>query len=213
MDDSADAYSFIAHQYDRLLGPILDGLRRAAFELCPPVPGWKVLDVGCGTGAQLERYQQAGCEVAGIEASPAMAQVARLRLGARAALDLADASRMPYAAASFDLVLASMMLHELSAGTRAAIVDEAARVLRPGGRLLVIDYHPGPLRIPHGYVVRPFILTAERLAGRGHYRHHLAFLAGGGVPALARSHGFAIDRSRVMKGGTFGVYLLARSGP
>jgi SAM-dependent methyltransferase len=139
-----------------------------------------------------------------------MAQVARRRLGAHAALDLADASRMPYAAGSFDLVLASMMLHELDPGIRAAIMGEATRVLRPGGRMLVIDYHPGPLRVPHGYLVRPFILAAERLAGRDHYRNHLAFLAGGGMPELARAHGFAVDRSRVVKGGTFGIYVFAR---
>jgi hypothetical protein len=59
--------------------------------------------------------------------------------------------------------------------------------------------------------VRALIFAAERLAGREHYRHHLAFLAGGGMPALARSHRFAVERSCVMKGGTFGVYLLARS--
>jgi ubiquinone/menaquinone biosynthesis C-methylase UbiE len=210
MDDAADAYSFIAHQYDRLLGPFLDGLRRTGLELWPPAPGWKVLDVGCGTGAQLELYQRAGCDVAGIENSAAMAQVARRRLGAHAALDVADASRMPYAAGSFDLVLASMMLHELDPGIRAAIMAEAARVLRPGGRMLVIDYHPGPLRVPLGYLVRPFVLAAERLAGREHYRNHLAFLSGGGMPALAGAHGLAVDRSRVTKGGTFGIYLLAR---
>jgi len=118
---------------------------------------------------------------------------------------------MPFAPASFDLALASMMLHELDAATRIAILDETARVLRPGGRLLVIDYHPGPLRIPTGWLVRPFILAAERLAGREHYRNHLAFLAAGGMPALAGPRGFAIDRARVGRGGTFGVYLLARS--
>jgi ubiquinone/menaquinone biosynthesis C-methylase UbiE len=210
MEHPQDTYSFIAHQYDRLLGPFLDGPRRAALELCPPRRGWRVLDVGCGTGAQLALYQRAGCAVAGIEASPAMAQVARRRLGEHAAIELADASRMPYASASFDLVLASMMLHELDAATRGAILDECARVMRPGGRLLVIDYHPGPLRIPHGWLVRPFILAAERLAGREHYRNHLAFLAAGGIPPLARPHGFAVDETRVKKGGTFGVYLLAR---
>jgi ubiquinone/menaquinone biosynthesis C-methylase UbiE len=211
MDSPTDTYSFIAHQYDRLLGPVLDGLRREGFDLCPPVPGWRVLDVGCGTGAQLEIYLRAGCTVAGIESSPAMAQLARRRLGAHAALDLADASRMPYAPASFDLVLASMMLHELGAGTQAAILAEARRVLRPGGRLVVIDYHPGPLRFPLGPLARPFILAAERLAGRDHYRNHLRFLAAGGIPALAPAHGFAVDRARVRNGGTFGIYVLARS--
>jgi ubiquinone/menaquinone biosynthesis C-methylase UbiE len=213
MDDADDQYSFIAHQYDRLLGPFLDGLRRAGFDLWRPAPGWKVLDVGSGTGAQLELYQRAGCTVAGIEASPAMAQVARRRLGEHAALELADASRMPYPGGTFDLVLASMMLHELYADTRADILRECARVLRPGGRMLVIDYHPGPLRFPTGHLARPFILAAERLAGRDHYRNHLAFLAGGGIPALAPAHGFTVDRAQVKKGGTFGIYLLARTAP
>jgi 2-polyprenyl-3-methyl-5-hydroxy-6-metoxy-1,4-benzoquinol methylase len=50
---------------------ILDGLK-----MFPPREGMQVLDVGCGTGLQLAGYRQAGCRVTGIDASPAMLQVA-----------------------------------------------------------------------------------------------------------------------------------------
>ncbi len=59
----------------------------------PPSEETKVLDVGCGTGIQPARYQQAGCWVTGIDASPAMLEVARRRLGTRASLTVGDAAR------------------------------------------------------------------------------------------------------------------------
>ena len=64
--------------------------------MLPPREGMDVLDVGCGTGIQLASYQEAGCRVSGIDASQAMLNVARRRLGERADLQLGDAARMPY---------------------------------------------------------------------------------------------------------------------
>ena len=63
--------------------------------------------------------------------------------------------------------------------------------------------------MPAGWIVRPFVLAAERLAGRDHYRNHLAFLAHGGSPAVATARGFALERLDVRRGGTFGICVLA----
>ncbi len=203
-----DHYQWIAGWYDLIIEPVLASARRLGLELAPPGPGMVVLDVGCGTGAQLALYRSRGCTLLGIDPSRAMVEVARTRLGWDARVDLADASRMPYGDASVDLALASMMLHELADDTRAAILGEIRRVLTPGGRLVVFDYHPGPLRFPRGWVTAPFILAAERLAGRDHYRHHREFLAAGGTPAFAARHGFRVDAARSVKGGNFGVFVL-----
>jgi len=71
-----------------------------------------------GTGTQLQLYQQAGCRVLGIDPSPAMANKARIKLGAEAGVVLGDAIRMPFASASVDLALMSLMLHELPESVR-----------------------------------------------------------------------------------------------
>ena len=89
------------------------------------------MDVGCGAGAQLERYQRAGCMIAGIDASPAMLDRARQRLGPVVDLRLAPAQSLPYSDARFELVIASLMLHELEPTVRDAVVSEIDRVLAP----------------------------------------------------------------------------------
>jgi ubiquinone/menaquinone biosynthesis C-methylase UbiE len=102
-----------------------------------------------------------------------------------------------------------MMLHELAGPTRAAVLREIRRVLKPAGRLVVFDYHVGPRRFSRGWLNAPFILAAERLAGRDHYRHHREFLAEGGMPAIAPRFGFEVMHARPVKGGNFGVFVLA----
>ena len=69
-----------------------------------PVKGALILDVGCGTGTNLNLYQKAGCKVCGIDSSLAMIDIAREKLGQRAELRIGDASQMPYPDDLFDLV-------------------------------------------------------------------------------------------------------------
>jgi ubiquinone/menaquinone biosynthesis C-methylase UbiE len=206
---TADAYHSIAKIYDVVFEPVLKSSRATAMKMWPPQKGELVLDIGCGTGAQLDLYRRAGCEVVGIDPSPAMVTRARRKLGSEARVDLGDASHMPYAAASFDLILMSLVLHELADTVRSAVIAEAKRVLKTYGRMLIFDYHPGPLRFPRGWLAKPLILIAERMAGYEHFRNYREFLADGGIPRLAAQHQLVIEASRIIKGGNFALFLLA----
>ena len=102
-----------------------------------------VLDVGCGTGALLDaidrvREGNTAPRLAGVDLSTGMLAVARGRLGRRGALAVADAARLPYRPARFDLALSSSALHHWDEPQRA--VREMARVLRPGGRVAITDW-------------------------------------------------------------------------
>lgn len=167
-----------------------------------------VLDVGCGTGTHLDLYQSAGCEVFGIDSSPAMLDVARHKLGPQAELHQGDAAHMPYENGTFDLVMVTLTLHEMPPQTRSAVLDEMTRVLKPGGRILVIDYHPGPLRFPKGWFTKALITIIEFLAGWEHFRNQRHFLRSGGAPTLADQHGLSISESKIVTGGNLGLYLL-----
>ena len=127
-----DAYHRIANIYDVVVEPTLRSARLFGIRMWPPSPDQSVLDIGCGTGSQLDLYRRIGCKIAGIDPSPAMVARARQKLGHEARVDLGDASRLPHARHSCDLVLMSMMLHELPEETRSAVIadpDEPLQVV------------------------------------------------------------------------------------
>ena len=172
----------------RPLEPLNAPLREIAVRVSGVGRGSRVLDVGCGTGTQLERYAAAGCDVAGIDTSPAMLARARERLGSAADLRLADAQRIPFQDAMFDVVTATLVLHELRPLEREAVGKEMARVLTDSGRMLVIDFSPGPLHGLKGWGLRGFSVLAELTAR--HLERSRTFLAEGGVPVdRAARHG------------------------
>ncbi len=203
-----DAYRRIARWYDPTFGPVNAGLRGLGLKMLPPREGMNVLDVGCGTGIQLVAYQQAGCQVSGIDTSPAMLSVARRRLSEQAHLQLGDAARMPYPDGAFDLVLAATVLHEMGPEVRGTVLDEMKRVLRPDGRMLLIDFEVGPVRPLRGWLTKAVIATSESAAGRRHHRNYRNFMASGGLPTLFGDRGLSVDRCRIVSGGAIGVYLV-----
>jgi len=203
-----DAYRRVARWYDSIFGRLNAGLRGLGLKMLPPREGMDVLDVGCGTGIQLASYQEAGCRVSGIDASHAMLNVARRRLGEQADLRLGDAARMPYPDEAFDLVLAATVLHEMPPEVRETVLDEMKRVLRPDGRMLVIDFEVGPVRPPRGWITKAVIAISESAAGRYHHRNYRNFMVSGGLPTLLGDRGLSVDQCRIVSGGAIGVYLV-----
>jgi demethylmenaquinone methyltransferase/2-methoxy-6-polyprenyl-1,4-benzoquinol methylase len=161
----------------------------------------KVLEVGCGTGTNLILYEKAGCDVFGIDLSPAMLDVARGKLGQGADLRVGDAAEMPYADGSFDLVSAFLTLHEMSPAIRTAVMAEMVRVMRRKGRILLVDYHPGPVRFPKGWLFKSLIVFLEISAGREHFRNYRDFLARQGLPGLVSAHGLSVKTEKVLSAG------------
>jgi len=105
--------------------------------------GHRVLEIGCGTGnltTRLKRTHQS-VEVIGSDPDPLALRRARRKARTLSGIrfDLAYAQQLPYRDAEFDRVLSSMMLHHLAGDDKAAAVAEVFRVLRPGGRLHVVD--------------------------------------------------------------------------
>jgi SAM-dependent methyltransferase len=116
--------------------------RPAVLSLLPPVEGRRALDAGCGPGAYAEWLAGRGAEVVGIDVSPRMVELARLRLGGRASFALADLGRpldfLP--PASFDLVLSALALDYVR--DWAAVFREFFRLLREPGHLVFSAGHP-----------------------------------------------------------------------
>ncbi len=119
--------------------------RRVVMEALAPAPGERAIDLGCGPGllaCQIARAVGAEGRVVGLDASPSMLAIAARRdCGSGAApLELVEGDAggpLPAGDAAFDLAVATQV-YEYVPGIAAALV-EARRVLRPGGRLLVLD--------------------------------------------------------------------------
>ena len=109
-----------------------------------PGPIGSLLDVGTGTGRILELLAPSATRALGIDQSPHMLGMARARLERgrlrNTQLRQGDMFALPVERDGFDLVVVHQVLHYLDDPSRA--IREATRTLRPGGRLLVIDFAP-----------------------------------------------------------------------
>lgn len=103
-----------------------------------------LLDLGTGTGRLLEVFAPLYARAVGIDSSTEMLGVARANLAragiSEAQVRLGDIDNLPFSRNAFDVVTVHQVLHYLDDPERA--LREAARVLRPGGRLLVVDFAP-----------------------------------------------------------------------
>jgi ubiquinone/menaquinone biosynthesis C-methylase UbiE len=143
-------------------------------------PGQRVLEIGCGTGNLLLAAKATEPDAAMVGLDPDLSALARARRKARrrglpVQLDRGYADELPYPGASVDRVLSAFMLHHVAATEREKAVREVARVLRPGGRLHLVDIA--------GHAHAPRLRKA-------HARTHLPEGIGDGVPDLLRRAGF-----------------------
>jgi SAM-dependent methyltransferase len=111
---------------------VYDALARALVAYSPrPLRGAQVLDVGAGTGSASRAVAAAGGEVVALDLEPAMLAYGR---GARPPAVVGEALALPFRPASFDAVVAAFLLNHVD--DAGAVLDEVARVLRPGGAVL-----------------------------------------------------------------------------
>jgi ubiquinone/menaquinone biosynthesis C-methylase UbiE len=185
-------------------------MRLVGLAMLSPPPGTRVLDVGCGTGAQLALYRRAGCRVFGVDSSSAMLSVAQAKLGPGAGLYLGDGSSLPFPDGHFDVVTATLVLHETAPEERREIVRQAARVTSPDGRLVLTDYHVGSPRWPTGWLAHFVARLVEASVGGEHYRNYRTFVLDGGLRPLIAQVGLEVDLERRVFLEAFSVNLVHR---
>ena len=207
-----EPYRLIAPLYDTIFERINRGLRIVAHRMCEPPEGARVLDVGCGTGAQLAFYRDRGYRLWGLDTSSAMLRVAHRRLGPAAVLTKGDATRMPYDDASFDLICVFFVLHEMRQPVRRGTLREIERVLAPGGKVAVVEFHDGSDRSFRWLSTRVLTTAAELAAGREHFTCYLDWRRRGCLRGQLTSTGLKIAKERVLGGGNLGVFALEKRG-
>jgi ubiquinone/menaquinone biosynthesis C-methylase UbiE len=106
----------------------------------------KLLDVGCGTGNLLALiFSKYDVQIAGVDLSPDMLEIARKKLGEKTDLRLGDSEYLPFDDESFDVVICTDSFHHYPHPKNA--LTEFRRVLHPKGRIIIADpYAPTPIR-------------------------------------------------------------------
>jgi len=181
----------------RLLG--MESVHRRLVDQARIQPDQRVLEIGCGTGnlTILIKRLHPDAEVVGIDPDPKALARAWRKAGREALsvqLDRGFAEQLPYPNASFDRVLSALMFHHLGPEEKEKSLDEARRVLRPGGSLHLLDFGGAKMR-PDGFIAR-LHHRSERL--RNHF--------GDRIPTLMREAGFA-DPTEVASRGTIAGQL------
>jgi SAM-dependent methyltransferase len=136
---AAAGYAIWSDSYDEPGNPIVAIEERAVGELLADLPAGRALDAACGTGRHARQLVARGHTVSGIDLTPEMLERARVNVP-EASFAVADLRELPFAAGSFELAVCGLALAHLP--SLEAGVGELARVLAPGGRLIVSVLHP-----------------------------------------------------------------------
>ncbi len=198
-------YKSLARSYDSRFQEFINVTTDKMAALANITPGEKVLDLGCGTGEMLfklgKEYPNVGL-LAGIDASEDMLELAKTKLKPfkAASLELGSIEKLPYPDEHFDLIVSSGVVHYVV--DIASMSKEAFRVLKPQGRILLID-------MAKESMVTKISSLLRRITDPGTVRYYSLHSASD----LLRAQDFEIQSAELFKAGYFGLYLIQGEKP
>ena len=199
-----DKYALFASLYDPIVSPFLRPIHEAMLHAMTARHCRTVLDLCCGTGFMVGMASNAGINPVGIDLSPAMLDIAHTKQP-NTDFILGDASAISFSDNTFDATTISFALHEKPVKTARAMLNEAKRVTKSGGLILVADY-----RIPmhrQSRFTKWSISLIEKLAGTDHHTHFRAYMAAGGSASFLTESGLTGQPSATFMGGWAGMFL------
>ncbi|MEA2984120.1 MAG: phosphatidylethanolamine/phosphatidyl-N-methylethanolamine N-methyltransferase [Alphaproteobacteria bacterium] len=203
----AKAYARWAPIYDRVFGKVFERGRLASIAAAEQIGG-RILEVGVGTGISLPDYSRRN-RIVGIDISEpmlrkALQRVAEHKLDNVEALAVMDAEKLALSDASFDVVVAQYVITAVP--NPEATLDEFARVLRPGGEIILVN-HIGADQGMRRAFEQGFAPLARRLGWRPEFRF-------GRLARWAEQHGgvSVVEHRPVPPLGHFSLIRFRREG-
>jgi len=187
--------------YQIIIDPVLLSVRQMLPAFCGMKPCEGVLDVCCGTGAQVIEYARQGLLTTGVDNSAAMVNAGikeKRGLGLEnACFYLADATALPFEDNCFDHVSISFGLHDKEKAIRNRVVAEIKRVVKKDGSVVLVDFN---IPLPNNFWAL-LARSIEFMAGGTHYRGFKDFTATGGLKSILHEHGLTEHKSGNFKSG------------
>lgn len=133
-------YDDVADEYEKLFEKFNESSIDDYFKKIPSdLSGFKLLDLGCGTGFDLAKFQSLGANTCGIDSSGKMVSIAKKR-SPESYVSVACFEQLPFEDQTFDIVVSKWALQ--TAKSLHSVFVEVERVLKPGGRFIYLSCHP-----------------------------------------------------------------------
>jgi len=198
-------YSFTAKIYDHIFYLALKPIRIAVMNELLKYKEKIILDLCCGTGNQIKLLSKHGFRnLYCLDISDSMLEIAK-KSDSSIKIYNEDATKTNFDNASFDVVIISFAIHEKDRNTQQALINEAYRIIKKDGLMLVVDYVFDNKTTKFGRIL---ISIIERIAGREHHRNFKSYIQNEGLFSLIKKDKFKLIRYNRMSSGavTISIY-------
>lgn len=182
----------VAKIYDPLLSPALKQVRIAVLNELLKYKSKDILDLCCGTGDQLKLLSKNGFKnLHCLDLSDSMLKIAR-KGNFPIKIYAADAAKTGFKSGSFDVIIISFAIHEKDRNTQESMINEAHRIIKENGLMLIVDFIFDERTMLAG---RLGISLIERIAGKEHYRNFRSYIKNNGLSDLIKPEKFELIKS------------------
>jgi len=176
--------------YDASFGLLLRRIHRRVAKIAGRHGCRQVIDLGCGTGAQCIVLHNNKFDVTGVDMSPKMLEVARKKSSPEIDYIRGDIEKTGFEDGSFDCAIISFVIHMNSAENERTILDEAKRIVREGGIIVITDY--GMPSTFKGRVAELMVKIIENLAIEEHKKNYRRYMENGAMDFIIKENDISV---------------------
>ncbi len=192
----------IAKLYDFLLYPFLNNIRKKVAKIIIQLNPESLIDICCGTGNQLKFLKDSSIKLTGIDNSKAM-----LKVSGNINCYEQDARNIEFNNDSFDMAIIQLALHEKTFEDQKKIIDEAYRIIKSKGHLLILDYE---INSNTSSFSRNMIHFIEYLAGKEHYANFKQFHVNHCTHKIIEPNQFILKKKMFIGGKSMAIQILQK---
>lgn len=192
--------------YDLFFDAVLKPIHLKNLEIISKYHCEKIIDLGCGTGAQCRVLSNHGFEVVGIDHSEKMLQVAKNKKLNKTTFIHGDITEHIVLDQTFDCAIITLVLHPNDQKTITSIIKEAKKITKQDGIIIITDYNHG--RHTTGKLATMVIKCIESLAMPSHRSNFFKFMKRGAMQTILSEHAYRVLESFSFYGNSLNMLVV-----